>query len=261
MPTWTVKASLFALFAIYCIWMMMSWGKWESEDGTVTKLLVVLGAAIFFGFLTLIYIIPMIGELTSSFFYSSGELIETDENMRGAVLLAQGNYEGAIEEYRKKAERHPDERFPIVEMSTIYLENLKDPQSALEVLQGSLDKEWEADDAAFLLFKIADIQTDHLAQFDEARETLGVVVEQIPDSRHSANATHKLHEIEEKEVIANQRVARGESAIPQDEEKSDGDSKEATRLQREQEEREFLEKLQSNRGTGSRGGDGEDQAS
>ena len=71
----------------------------------------------------------------------------------------------------------------------------------------------------------------------------------------------QLHEIEEKEVIANQRVARGESAIPQDEEKSDGDSKEATRLQREQEEREFLEKLQSNRGTGSRGGDGEDQAS
>ena len=186
MPRWIIKASLFSLFAIYIIWMMSSWHKWETDDGTITKLMAVLGAALFFGLLAVLYIIPMIGELTSTFFYSSGELIETDENMRGAVLLAQGNYEGAIEEYRKKAERHPESRFPIVEMAKIYLDNLKDPHAALGVLQGALDKEWDPDDAAFILFRIADIQTDALAEFDAARETLAVVIEQLPDTRHCA---------------------------------------------------------------------------
>lgn len=265
MPTWTVKASLFGIFAIYCIIMIASWGSIgvdpetgeETGDGTMTKLMLVLGGAIYFGFLTLVYIIPMIGDLSATFFYSSGELIENDENMRGAVLLAQGNYEGAIAEYQKQADKDPEARFPIAEIAKIHLEKLNDPQTALAVLQGALDREWKQDDAAFLLFRIAEIQSDHLADFDGARATLETVTEQIPDSRHSANATHKLKELDEKELIAQQRIARGESPIPVKEE-SDIDPKEAARLQREKEEQEFLAKMQAAQGGGGQKDPGEE---
>ncbi len=255
MPRWTLKASLFTLFAIYCIWMMINWDKWEGDEGTIPKLMAVLGAALFFGFLTVVYFIPMIGELTSTFFYSSGELIETDEDMRGAVLLAQGNYEGAIAEFRKRSQKDPGARFPVVEMAKIYVDNLRDPQAALDVLREALEREWEPDDAAFLLFRMADIQADSLADFEGARETLAIVTEQLPDTRHCANATHKLREIDDKEAAAQQRVARGESPIPQEEAPS-VDPKEAARLQREKEEREFLEKLQGGRSGGNPEGGG-----
>ena len=243
MPPWTTKAALFGLFLIYCIWVGFSWGKWgEPEDGAVTQLMAALGGAIFFGFLAVVYLIPMIGELSGRFIYSSGEEIQTDEDMRAAVLLAQGNYEEAIIEFQKKAEKDPGDRFPITEIAKIHLEHQNDPQKALEVLYGALEREWKADDAAFMMFKIADIQSDNLADFDGSRETLKAVVEQLPDSRHSANATHKLRELDQKEATAQERIARGESPIV-DKEESEVDAKESARLQREKEEEEFMAKM------------------
>ena len=245
MPQWTVKAALFALFLIYCIWVGMSWGKWGAdEDGTITQLMAALGGAIFFGFLAVLYIIPMIGELSGRFVYSSGEEIQTDEDMRAAVLVAQGNYEEAIAEFQKKAEKDPEDRFPVTEIAKVHLEHLNDPQAALDVLHGALDRGWQPDDAAFILFKIADIQADHVADFDSARETLKAVVEQLPDSRHSANATHKLRELDQKEATAKEKIARGESPIV-DQEEEQLDPKEAARLQREKEEEEFLSQMRN----------------
>ena len=68
---------------------------------------------------------------------------------------------------------------------------------AVHFLQEKLQsKEWAEEHAAFLMFRIADIQMK-LPDYEAAKDILEQVVGNFPGTRHSANAKHKINEIEQ----------------------------------------------------------------
>ncbi|HEX2747816.1 MAG TPA: hypothetical protein VHM91_07450, partial [Verrucomicrobiales bacterium] len=62
--------------------------------------------------------------------------------------------------------------------------------------------EWPEDDKCFFLLKLADIHSTARSDFAKSREVLNQLILEFPDSRHAANAHHKLREIEEQEFLA-----------------------------------------------------------
>jgi outer membrane protein assembly factor BamD (BamD/ComL family) len=85
---------------------------------------------------------------------------------------------------------------------------------AIQVLTNHLQsREWSVDDAAFLLFRVVEVQTNHLHDFAAARSTLEQVIAGYPNTRHSANAHHKITELEQVEFkfIQEQRAKAAQS--------------------------------------------------
>lgn len=149
------------------------------------------------------YFIPWIGDVMGTFFFSSGEQVVMDDSMKAVAKLAQGDYEGAISEYEKIAKEKPEDSFPIAEIAKIYSEKMDDPRRALAFLQARLKgKEWEQDAAAFLMFRMVDLHADKLNDHQAARDLLEQVVANFPNTRHSANAHHKLREVEQAQFKA-----------------------------------------------------------
>jgi tetratricopeptide (TPR) repeat protein len=148
--------------------------------------------------------------------FSSVETIRPDEGMRAAAKLAQGDYEGAIAEHEKNLEANPEQTHPAVEIARICTSKLQDPHRALSVLlQHLASREWPEDDAAFLRFRIADVHLEPLHDFDGARRQLEQVIADFPNTRHSANAQHRLHEIEQEEykfIMEQRRKSAGQQA-------------------------------------------------
>lgn len=133
-------------------------------------------------------------------------------SMKAVAKMAQGDYEGAIEEYEEMLRNEPDKPFPIGEMARIYAEKLKDPQKALAVLQKHLNSHaWPEDDSAFLMFRMVDIQVEALGDLEGARERLQQIIGAFPNTRHSANAHHKMNEVEQQQfkLTMEQRLKSG----------------------------------------------------
>jgi tetratricopeptide (TPR) repeat protein len=189
------------LFILLVLFVVTHWSKWGAEDnssaGVVYKLLSCLVIAIIGGFYVVGVILPKMGDAVGTMMYSSGEEVTADESMRAAAKMAQGDYEGAIAEYKKMAQEKPDDPFPISEIAKIHAEKLEDPGAALTFLQGHLEaREWTEEHAAFLMFRIADIHVQQ-RDYDAAKDILEQVVGNFPGTRHSANAKHKINELEQ----------------------------------------------------------------
>ena len=73
-------------------------------------------------------------------------------------------------------------------------------------------KQGSADDAAFIMFRISDVYMTHLHDFGAARDMLEQVIGNFPNTRHSANAHHKITEIEQAE-FAYLQSQRAKAAI------------------------------------------------
>ena len=56
---------------------------------------------------------------------------------------------------------------------------------------------WRENDEAFFIFRKIDIFENHLQQKEQALACLQDVIERFPQTRHSANAMHKLRELDE----------------------------------------------------------------
>lgn len=170
------------------------WSVWEiGEKFLIIMLLLIVGSVLAVGL-----ILPSIGDWVGNFFYSAPEKAEPDAYTKAASKLAQGDYAGAIREYQVLAREQPNARFPVVEVSKIQLDKLENPGLAIETLETSLaQRDWPDDDAAFLMFRIAEIQLENKGDTARATEYLQGVIARFPNTRHSANATHKLHEIEQ----------------------------------------------------------------
>ena len=191
--------------------LMIAWEQLKNANpGMLFIGFIALGTVA--GVLGVKYLIPWIGDAVGTFFYSSGEEVQMDGSMKAVAKVAQGDYEGAIEEYEEMLRNEPEKPFPIAEMGKIYAEKLKDPQKALAVIQKHLNsREWSEDDAAFLMFRMVDIQVDPLGDFEGARDRLQQIIGAFPNTRHSANAHHRMNEVEQQQfkLAMDQRLKSG----------------------------------------------------
>jgi|APTNR8051073442_1049403.scaffolds.fasta_scaffold02746_1 tetratricopeptide (TPR) repeat protein len=199
------------IIGLVILLLMIAWEQLkDANPGMLFVGFIALGTVA--GVLGVKYLIPWIGDAVGTFFYSSGEEVQMDGSMKAVAKVAQGEYEGAIEEYEEMLRNDPEKPFPIAEMGKIYAEKLKDPQKALAVIQKHLNsREWPEDDAAFLMFRMVDIQVDPLGDFEGARDRLRQIIGAFPNTRHSANAHHRMNEVEQQQfkLAMDQRLKSG----------------------------------------------------
>lgn len=168
----------------------------DASDGMKLVFVILVGLA--GGLLSVKYVIPWLGDVMGEAVFSSGEKVEQDHMTKAAARIAQGDYEGAIGHYEKMLEEKPDDPFPVAEIAKIHAERLHDPQAALKVLEAHLQsKDWPVDDAAFIMFRIADVHLTQRHDFEAARDMLEQVIGNFPNTRHSANAHHRISELEQ----------------------------------------------------------------
>src|SRR5690606_1173520 len=124
----------------------------------------------------------------------SGEEVEQDPFHDARVLMAQGEWEGAITAFRMAAEQDPLNRMPYVEIAKIQKVHLEDPHAAIATLRMAIEgQEWEQNDAAFLMFRLAELYDEDAHDRAAAVAIMEQVIEQFPETRHSANARTKLN--------------------------------------------------------------------
>jgi tetratricopeptide (TPR) repeat protein len=166
------------------------------KDGkTLTGIMLAFVTAGVLGIIFVVDLLPVIAHKFTHAVYDSGEEVEEDPMHDGRAKLAQGDYEGAIEAFREAAVAEPSNRLPYVEIAKVQRQHLHDAQAAARTLREAVEgQEWEVNDAAFLMFRLAEVYDEDLSHRESAVAVLEQVVEQFPDTRHSANARHKLHE-------------------------------------------------------------------
>lgn len=147
------------------------------------------------GVVFVIDILPAIAHRFTHAVYDSAEMVEEDVMHDARAKLAQGDYEGAIAAFRDAAAADSLNRLPWVEIAKIQRENLKDPNAAIDTLRQAVEgQEWQMNDAAYLMFRLAELYDEDLEDRMSAASIMQQVVDQFPDTRHSANARHKLHD-------------------------------------------------------------------
>ncbi|MCE9518488.1 MAG: hypothetical protein K8R87_02820 [Verrucomicrobia bacterium] len=190
-----IRLCLMALVVITLFWVWHRWQDWNNEK-EVYKLLSILFLAVGGGILFVTVILPKFGDAVGTVMFSSGEELASPKGMKAAAKMASGDYLGAIEEYEVMMKDNPDDPFPISEIAKIHDEKLEDPTTALALLHEHLEsKEWSEENASFLMFRMVDLLlNDH--QFDAAKDILQQVASNFPGTRHSANAKHRINEVE-----------------------------------------------------------------
>lgn len=180
----------------------------NTEANPINLFILYIVLAFFIGFIAISYLVPWIGDRLSNLFYAPEEEAEEDPRAPAMALLAQGEYESAVEELQRLAKELSGDRFPIVEIAKIYEEKLHQPDLAIATYEIALslgNQEWRENDLAFFKFRLADLSVETRQDFTKAKEVLEEVILEFPDTRHSANATHKLRELERAEFAANQK--------------------------------------------------------
>lgn len=188
----------------------LGWDKVRDDIPMMFIYFIVLG--VIAALLTVKYFLPWIGDAVGTVVFSSGEQVRPDESMKAAAKLAQGDYEGAINEHQKALAENPKQSFVVGEIAKIANDKLHDSQRALNVLRHHLaGTEWKEDDAAFLRFRIVDIHVETLKDYETGRELLQQIIADFPNTRHSANAHHKMNEVEQAQYkqIMEQRLKAG----------------------------------------------------
>ncbi len=162
---------------------------------TLKGILMAILTAGLVGIVFVIDILPTLAHKFTHAVYDSGEEVEQDPMHDARALLAQGEYEEAIAAFRDAAASDPLNRLPYVEISKIQRDYLRDPEAAVETLRTAIEgQEWGVSDAAFLMFRLAEVYDANLEDRSSAAAIMQQVVDQFPETRHSANARHKLHE-------------------------------------------------------------------
>ncbi len=143
------------------------------------------------------HLLPAVVNRFTHLFYGSDEQVEMDTMHDARALFAQGDFEGAIAAYREVADEQPENRFPWVEISKIQHDNLENPDAAISTLRLALEShEWRVHDAAFFMFRLADMYEGDKEDLVTSISILQQVVELFPETRHSANAIHRLRELD-----------------------------------------------------------------
>lgn len=166
------------------------------EDGkALSGILLAFLTAGLAGVVFVVDVLPIIAHKFTHAVYDSGEEVEEDAMHDAHAKLAQGDFEGAIAAFRDAAAGDPLNRLPYVEIAKIQREHLDDSQAAAHTLREAIEgQEWQQNDAAFLMFRLAEIYHEDLSDDASAVAIMQQVMEQFPETRHSANARHKLQD-------------------------------------------------------------------
>ncbi len=140
-------------------------------------------------------LLPIFAHKLTHAVYDSGQEVEADPLHDARVLVAQGEWDAAIEAFKEGAKRDPYNRMPWIEIAKIQRVNLEDPTAAISTLRDAIQgQEWEVNDAAYLMFRLAELYDEDTDDRGAAVLIMEQVMEQFPETRHSANARTKLHE-------------------------------------------------------------------
>ena len=167
------------------------------KDGerTFTGILLTFLGAGLVGIFFVVTALPFLAQSFSQGVIGSDEKVDKDAMREARSLVAQGDYHGAIAAFQQAALVDPLNRLPWVEIAKIQKDNLEDPQAAIQTTRLALEsQEWEINDAAYFLFRLAELYNDVDGNRASAVAIMNQVIEQFPETRHSANANHKLHE-------------------------------------------------------------------
>jgi len=168
----------------------------EDEAAAIMQLPALLLAGLYSGIMFVLYILPTITEKATTAVLDSGELVETDPLHDARAAYARGDYEVAIEVYRNFAAEDPYNRLPWVEVAKIQHDNLEDSEAAAATLREALEShEWPINDAAYFMGRLSEIYLNDLDSQEACISILNQMIEIFPETRHSANATHKLNDI------------------------------------------------------------------
>ena len=165
------------------------------NSSTFSGILLTFLTAGYAGIVFVAYILPKLAHRATHTIYDSGEIVEKDNMSEARSKLAQGDYEGAMLSFREAAAKDPGNRLPWVEIVKIQRESLHDPTSAIMTIREVLENHaWQENDAAYFLFRLAELYDGDMGDRDSAVAIMQQVMAQFPETRHSANARHKLHE-------------------------------------------------------------------
>lgn len=147
------------------------------------------------GVLFVTLVLPLIAHYIAHAVYDSGEMLEQDTLHDAHSLVAQGEYAKAIEAFKIAATRDPLNRLPWVEIARIQRTNLDDAEAAILTLETALEgQEWQVNDAAYLLFRLAELYDEDRNDRVIAASIMRKVILEFPETRHSANARHRLRD-------------------------------------------------------------------
>ncbi len=140
-------------------------------------------------------ILPMLANKISTAVYENNEHIEADPFHNARVLMAQGDWDGAIDSFKLAAKKDPGNRMTWTEIAKIQRQHLDNPPAAIATLREAIEsQDWEIDDVAFLMFRLAEIYEEDFHDHATAGTVLSQIIELFPETRHSANARTKLHQ-------------------------------------------------------------------
>lgn len=136
----------------------------------------------------------LVHKITHAAYESGGEVVP-DPFHTAHVLMAQGKWEDAIEAFKVAATENPPNRVPYIEIAKIQKLHLEDPAAAITTLREAVERlEWEDNDAAFLMFRLAELYDEDAGGRDSATAILKQVMVRFPGTHHSTSAHAKLHE-------------------------------------------------------------------
>ena len=169
----------------------------EDVDNSATFMGILLTflTAGYAGILFVMHILPILAHRATHQIFDSGAQLEKDLMSDARSKVAQGDYEGAIQAFREAAEKDLGNRLPWVEIVKLQRDVLQVPAAAIETIREVLEKyTWQENDAAYFLFRLAELYDADMGERENAVSIMQQVMQQFPETRHSANARHKLHE-------------------------------------------------------------------
>ena len=179
----------------------------SGSEGFVLFLLF-MATAVLGGILCVPKILSMFGDAVGEAVLASGEEAEEDPYAEARSLVANGAYADAVSAFRDLAKDNPEDRLPVLEMVKLFQDKLDQPRNAILTLEAALRQDhWDDEDKAVYMFRTADIYQDELKDEANAVAMLKQIVETFPKTRHAANATHKLREIDPSQIPSSKSVA------------------------------------------------------
>ena len=169
----------------------------ESVEGekTMEGILLTFLSAGLVGILFVVHVLPFFAHRITHAVYDSAEMVEKDVMHAARSLKAQGDFEGAIKAYIEAAAAEPMNRVPWMEIAKIQKDQLGDPAAAIQTIRHALEsQEWQINDAAYFLFRLAELYDEVNGDRATAVAIMQQVIDQFPETRHSANANNKLKE-------------------------------------------------------------------